>query len=152
MVSHACDSHPRNLTPRRSFVHMASVLLFEDEPLLQETLSDLLKNAGFTPVVGALDRGAATKQIKAANYDLVLTDLHMPNFNGVDVLAWVRRNRFGTPVVALTGASPNDLKRMGCDPTLYSAFLFKPADLELVLSVVGRLISDQDLSAQATRH
>jgi DNA-binding NtrC family response regulator len=131
---------------------MASVLLFEDEPSLQATLSDLLTSAGFTPVVGALDRDRATKQIKLAEYDLVLTDLQMPNFNGVDVLEWVRRHRAATPVVALTGAMPNDLKRMGCDPTLYSAFLFKPADLELVLSVVDRLVSERDLSAQPTRH
>jgi hypothetical protein len=46
----------------------------------------------------------------------------------------MHRHRSGTPVVALTGSSAGYLKSIGCDPTQYDAFLFKPTNLELVVS------------------
>jgi DNA-binding NtrC family response regulator len=100
-------------------------------------LCDMLEEAGYTPIAGELNRGAAMKQIRLATYDVVVTDLQMPNFNGVDVLDWV--SEYKKPVVALTGASTSQLKSMGCDPTRYAAFMFKPANLEQMLNVVTRL-------------
>jgi DNA-binding NtrC family response regulator len=121
---------------------MASVLLFEDEPLMLAILADVLEDAGLKAIVGAADRKGAAAQVAKADYDLVLTDMQMPNYSGVDVWEWVQRRWSGMPVVALTGASPPQLKQMGCDPRDYSAFFSKPADLELVLSTVDRLLSE----------
>ena len=131
---------------------MARVLFFEDDLTLQVVLFDLFDYAGITPIVGALDSRTATKQIRLADYDLVLTDMQMPNYSGVDVLEWVQRCCPGIPVVALTGAPPDQLKRLGCDPTQYDAFLFKPAKLEDLLNVVDRLISDREASRPPTLH
>jgi CheY-like chemotaxis protein len=122
---------------------MPTVLHFEDDRLLQVVIADLLADVGMTAIVGELDRNGAARQVHSLDYDLVLTDMQMPNFDGVDVLEWVRRQRPGTPVVALTGASPNQLIRIGCDPALFASFLFKPTDLEVLLNVIDRLLSGQ---------
>ena len=119
---------------------MPTVLYFEDDRLLQVVIADLLTDVGMTAIVGKLDRNGAARQVRSLDYDLVLTDIQMPNFDGVDVLEWVRRQRPGTPVVALTGTSPNQLMRIGCDPAQFASFLFKPADLEVLLNVIDRLL------------
>jgi CheY-like chemotaxis protein len=118
---------------------MPRVLYFEDDELLQAVITDLLTDAGVIPIVGKLDRRQAVQQLQSADYDLVLTDLQMPNFDGLDVLDWVQRQRPNTPVVALTGASHRQLIDIGCDPARFADFLFKPADLDRLLNTVGRL-------------
>jgi len=120
---------------------MPTVLHFEDDKLLQVVIADLLEDVGMTAISGELDRRGAARQVHNLDYDLVLTDMQMPNFDGVDVLEWVRRQRPGTPVVALTGASPNQLMRIGCDPAQFASLLFKPADLEVLLNVIDHLLS-----------
>jgi CheY-like chemotaxis protein len=124
-----------------SSTSMPTVLHFEDDRLLQVVIADLLEDVGMTAIVGELDRSGAARQVHSLDYDLVLTDMNMPNFDGVDVLEWVRRQRPGTPVVALTGASASQLIRIGCDPAQFASFLFKPADLEVLLNVIDHLLS-----------
>ena len=78
-----------------------SVLIVDDETGILETLSILLKNEGFTPVV-ALGGRAGLERIQALNPDIILTDVRMPNVNGIEILSAARAKDPDMPVILMT--------------------------------------------------
>jgi DNA-binding NtrC family response regulator len=78
-----------------------SVLIVDDETGILETLSILLKNEGFTPVV-ALGGKQGLERIQALNPDIVLTDVRMPNVNGLAILSAARSKDPDVPVILMT--------------------------------------------------
>jgi len=79
----------------------AHILLVEDEPGLQLTLSDRLRREGYT-VETAGDGAAGLEQAASGRFDLVLLDVMLPKKNGFDVLRDLRQRGVETPVVMLT--------------------------------------------------
>lgn len=82
---------------------MARVLVVDDDKLLALTVVGVLEEAGHTPLL-ARQGDALVTDLEHAQYELVLTDLYMPELSGWDVARWIERHRPGTPVVALSGA------------------------------------------------
>ena len=79
----------------------ARILLVEDEPGLQLTLSDRLRREGYQ--VDTAGDGALGLEKAASNaYDLVLLDVMLPRKNGFDVLRDLRQRGVETPVMMLT--------------------------------------------------
>lgn len=64
----------------------ARVLIVDDEPQDVETLSDLLKQAGFQQIVTSTDSGEAVSLYHQSHPDIVLLDLHMPEPDGLQVM------------------------------------------------------------------
>jgi PAS domain S-box-containing protein len=87
--------------------------------------------------LAALDRSASAGQ----PISLIISDLHMPEMDGFDLIAAVRRHAaFNTlPVVLLTSsASPGDQKR--CDELRIAARLLKPVKQSLLLDNIMRIM------------
>jgi PAS domain S-box-containing protein len=79
-----------------------SVLVVDDERDVRETLADMLKALGHS--VREADGGrAAVSALEAASFDLVFTDLSMPEMDGWEVAREVRRRSPRTRVVVVTG-------------------------------------------------
>jgi two-component system alkaline phosphatase synthesis response regulator PhoP len=77
------------------------ILLVEDEPGLQLTLSDRLRREGY--VVDTAGDGQTGLDKAATNeFDLVLLDVMLPRKNGFDVLRDLRQRGVETPVIMLT--------------------------------------------------
>jgi CheY-like chemotaxis protein len=86
------------------------VLLVDDDPLVRLIYRDGLARHGFE--VEAAEDGLAALKILAANKpDLVVLDLMMPKFTGVEVLRFIRSKPeiAGVPVVVLSNSYMNDL-------------------------------------------
>jgi CheY-like chemotaxis protein len=114
------------------------VLLVDDDAMVRTVLRALLVRDGYA-VVEAADGLDALKRIECGeSFDLVLTDLVMPEVNGWHILRTVRRLRPGLPVVLITGWEQSDPE--GDDAP--DAVVIKPVtDAELrdtVASVLGR--------------
>jgi CheY-like chemotaxis protein len=108
-------------------------MVIDDEAVVRLALADLLEEAGHTPVLAR--QGAQLRDdLQFQNYDVVLTDLSMPQFTGWDVVDWLKTNRPHVPVIALSGRIDKDL-----DPAWYKVFaalLTKPVnDGELIRTV-----------------
>ena len=80
---------------------MANVLVIDDESSILESLRILLRNEGFTPHVAHGGR-QGLEQIESLSPDIVLTDVRMPNVDGIEVLSAVRRQDPGIPVILMT--------------------------------------------------
>lgn len=78
------------------------VLVAEDDPGLREVLKDLLEESGYE-VLAAANGAEAIAHLREAPADIVLTDIMMPDANGVDVLRAVRERHLDTPVILMTG-------------------------------------------------
>ena len=68
---------------------MTTVLIVEDDPVTSLFLRDTLAGAGFS-VTAADDGAAALDVLKAAEFDLLLTDIKMPRMNGLELLEQVK--------------------------------------------------------------
>ena len=77
------------------------VLVAEDDPGLREVIVLGLADAGYH--VDAVDRGDdAIDQLKLYDYDVAIIDWRMPGAEGIDVVAWARRNDRPTALLMLT--------------------------------------------------
>lgn len=88
---------------------MAKILIIEDEPSLQKTLSDKLKRVGFD-IKSSLDGEEGYRLIETEKPDLVLLDLILPKLHGLKLLERIRANVgiSQTRVLILTNLSDSE--------------------------------------------
>jgi DNA-binding NtrC family response regulator len=79
----------------------ANVLIIDDESSILESLRILLRNEGFTPHTAQGGR-QGLEQIATLSPDIVLTDVRMPNVDGIEVLSAARRQDPAIPVILMT--------------------------------------------------
>ncbi|MFH0974381.1 MAG: HD domain-containing phosphohydrolase [Spirochaetota bacterium] len=78
------------------------ILLVDDEPLVRNTLSKYLERMGYL-IDTAEDGGVAIVKLGTSVFDLVLTDLKMPNVDGRELLQYMAEKFPDTPKIVLTG-------------------------------------------------
>jgi len=115
-----------------------SILVLEDEEHVRTMLVEALSGAGHR-VESAADGLTGLARFQGGAFDVVLTDLSLPECSGLDVARSVKRMRPETPVVLITGwghlLDPERLRDSGVD-----FMLVKPFRLERVLSVLGDVL------------
>lgn len=80
----------------------ARVLVVEDDPDLRELWRQVLERAGFAVETSASGRDAAPR-CRAERFDLVLTDIVMPDMDGFELLQQLARDVPTTAVIAISG-------------------------------------------------
>ncbi|MBI5050038.1 MAG: NAD(P)H-dependent oxidoreductase subunit E [Nitrospirae bacterium] len=80
----------------------ANVLVVDDEPVIVKSCERILKSEGYN-VDGALSGKEAVRKMEEKNYDLVLTDLKMPEMDGITLIRWIKRAKPSTAIVIITG-------------------------------------------------
>ena len=78
-----------------------SVLVVDDESGILDTLRILLRNEGFE-VTTAQGGKAGLEQIRSGQYDIILSDVRMPQVSGIDILNAAREQDPMTPVILMT--------------------------------------------------
>jgi len=116
------------------------VLLADDDAAAAKVLADVLRRAGFCVLV-AHSGTQALRRLCAEPFDLLITDIVMPEMDGLDLLRWLRRLQTSVPAIALSGDGPDAgalyakaALCIGADLTLP-----KPADPRTVLAAAHRL-------------
>lgn len=77
------------------------VLVIDDEPSVADALKIILEDQGFGVVVAATGRDGIEQSRRAA-FDLIITDLRLPEADGLDVIAAVREGGGNMPVLLIT--------------------------------------------------
>jgi len=86
---------------------MAHLLIVEDDDLLRDGLTDLLRQAGHA-IENCADGLAAKDVLQAQHMDAVLLDLGLPKLDGMDLLRWIRQHFETLPVMILTARDSID--------------------------------------------
>ena len=112
------------------------ILVVEDEDKLRRVIELQLTSAGFE-----VDKAAAAEEgLKVVDRaDLVLTDLKLPNMDGLEFLALIRRQNAQVPVIIMTayGSVETAVESMKAGAT---DFLLKPFSLDHLMQVVEKAL------------
>jgi CheY-like chemotaxis protein len=82
--------------------NMAKILVIDDEEQLRDLLTQMLTRSGHT-VQSAFDGVDAMRVFKQFDPDLVITDIIMPNKDGIEVITELLNASPGTPIIAISG-------------------------------------------------
>ncbi len=121
---------------------MATILLVDDEDLLREGVREILEMADHL-VIEASDGVQALEKFAVNNVDLVITDVVMPNMDGVDFVTKLREMFPDVPILTISGGSRVVSARFGLDSALLSganASLTKPFNAKQLLEKVNQLL------------
>jgi CheY-like chemotaxis protein len=89
---------------------MQRVLIVEDDAILRDFLVDTLELKGYSTAAVA-DGAAAVAYLKNESVDLVVSDVRMPEMDGVTLCLHLAQSEPGLPVVLISGAGPTDRDR-----------------------------------------
>ena len=123
---------------------MARILLVDDTQKVRESIKDALETAGFE-VDEAPDGLVAIEFLNERPYTLLITDLWMPEVDGLDLMKHLRKINPNMPVIAITGGA------IGLEPPNFSialaqswgadAVLDKPFDNDDLVDIAKDLIA-----------
>ena len=80
---------------------MNRILVIDDEDILRDAISEALQRKGYE-VVGASNGRAGVERFSGESFHAVITDLKMPEMDGMGVLEEIKRILPETPVILIT--------------------------------------------------
>jgi two-component system response regulator PilR (NtrC family) len=121
-----------------NFTEHPTVLVVDDEPDLLELVTLTLSRMNLRTRTAA-DLASARRLLRAERFELCLTDMRLPDGDGLDLVAWIQENRAAVPVAVITAhgnveSAVRALKLGAFD------FVSKPLDLGVLRKLVGSAI------------
>ena len=115
---------------------MSKIYIVEDDRSIREELSELLRNSGYEAEY-LTDFSDSKAQILAANADLILMDINIPNLNGEQLLKEIRKET-DTPVIMVTSrtSETDEVLSMSYGADDYITKPYNPTILLLRISAV----------------
>jgi len=119
------------------------ILVVDDDPASCDLVAYFLKSQGYRVAI-APDGNRALNAGMDDDIELVILDVHMPMYDGVEVLAMLRERHRMRPVkvLALTGDDSTEV-RSAMESKGIDGFLTKPVDLTSLRETVARLMAGQ---------
>ena len=114
------------------------ILLVEDDFNLAETLAEAITDQRYVVDV-ASDGESALDHIKALDYDLLLLDVMLPDFNGIDLCQKLRSQGHQMPILMITALDTVSDKIMGLDAGA-DDYIIKPVDLGELFARIRALL------------
>ena len=122
------------------------ILAVDDEPHMRRLLEISLKQAGYQPVL-ASDGREALDVIKSQAIDLVVSDLHMPGMNGLELLRTLRETNEHLPFIIVT--AQGEIKTAVEAMKLGAAdYILRPFDLETLELAITKALSVEKLTRE----
>jgi two-component system chemotaxis response regulator CheY len=118
---------------------MATILTVDDSKSIRQMVSFTLQQAGYDVIEAEDGQDALTKL--TAEVKLVLTDLNMPNMNGIELIKAIRAKaayKF-LPVIMLTTESQDGIKQQGRAAGA-TGWIVKPFNPDQLLGVVAKVL------------
>lgn len=107
------------------------ILLVDDDRRMTRTLADILTLTGYE-VIEAESGADALQKVSDSHFDCVLSDIKMPEMDGVELHRRLREMQPGLPVVLMTAYAANELISQGLEDGVAGVF-DKPLDINYLL-------------------
>ncbi len=128
---------------------MNRILIVDDEQSMRDMLAILLRKQGLE-VRSAGSRGEAADELARAAFDLVLTDVKLPDGDGLEILRHVKAASPGTAVVVMTAYGTTETavaaRKLGAE-----AYILKPFDVDELRIVVRDALANRSLREENLR-
>jgi response regulator RpfG family c-di-GMP phosphodiesterase len=127
----------------------ARILVADDEKVIREILADFLSGEGY--VVNTVEDGAAALlELKQRSYNLVISDLKMPNMNGLELIQRISEESLPVLTVIMTGFGTVETAIEAMKKGAYD-YILKPFKVEEVIHIVQRGLDRQRLQHENIR-
>jgi two-component system chemotaxis response regulator CheY len=119
---------------------MKQILTVDDSASIRQMVSFTLTKAGYV-VAEAVDGKDGLDKARRQKFDLIITDLNMPNMDGIQMIAAVRTlpGYAYTPILMLTTESQAEKKDAGRKAGA-TGWIVKPFNADQLISVVQKLV------------
>ena len=123
---------------------MSRILIVEDTRLMRDSLVDVLTDAGHDVITA--DNGAdAVTQVEAGEtFDLMITDIIMPEMDGIQAIMEIQTLQPNARIIAISGGSARMQKAQGLETARRLgavAVLEKPFEVDTLLSAVAAALA-----------
>jgi len=121
-----------------------NVLVVDDEHLIRQIISIILKSAGYK-VVEAVSGNDAFSKMTGRDFALVITDLRMPGMDGIEFIKQLRSESAyrSVPVIMLTSEF-SDFKKSEAEIAGVSEWIVKPFIRQQLLQSVRKFMGNRD--------
>ncbi|HMV70984.1 MAG TPA: sigma-54 dependent transcriptional regulator [Pseudomonadales bacterium] len=116
----------------------AAILIVDDEPDIRELLAMTIRRMGFDAYC-AENLDSAQRMLERRRFDFCLTDMKLPDGNGLQFIEHVQQHHEGLPVAVITAFGSIDLAIESMKAGAFD-FLSKPIDLERLRVLVGNAL------------
>lgn len=117
-----------------------TALVVDDSPTMRQMVAFTLVNASFT-VIEAVNGKDAVAKVAGKKVDLVVTDLNMPEMDGITLIKELRKTpdfRY-TPILMLTTESAIEKKRQGKEAGA-TGWIVKPFNPDVLLKTIAKVL------------
>jgi DNA-binding NtrC family response regulator len=120
------------------------IMVVDDDAGIRRSLHVLLSRAGYE-VLQAADGLEAIRLWRNGGADLVITDLHMPNKDGIQTILELLTHTPGTPIIAMSGGGQTKRLDLLGNVTLLGSVhtIEKPFTLTEMMTMVSRALGQQ---------
>ena len=119
------------------------ILIVDDDQMMCQMLEDDLKRHGFHPT-SYLSAEKALDALKTESFDVLLTDMNLPDMNGIELCERVATNRPDIPVIVITAFGSMETAIAAIRAGAYD-FVTKPIDTEFLVLVLDRAVNHHGL-------
>jgi two-component system, chemotaxis family, chemotaxis protein CheY len=118
----------------------AHILTVDDSPSVRLTTNVALTSAGYL-VTEAVDGLDALNKAKTTDFDLIITDLNMPNMDGLEMIEALRRSpdHAGVPIIFLSTESDGQMKDRARAAGA-TGWMTKPFNVEQLIKITRKVL------------
>ncbi len=130
---------------------MTAILLVDDSATVRQILANTLKPKGYN-IVGAIDGYDALTKAQKQNFDLIITDLNMPNKNGLEMVTALRKMEKyeNTPIIMITTESDASKKKKGKHAGV-NVWIVKPFKPDKFIDTIKELLEKTTKTASTKK-
>lgn len=128
---------------------MASILIVEDDLTYATMMQTWLRKKGFTVERASSVSAAARAVTDSTGFDLILSDLRLPDHDGLFLLNWLRKKNMQTPFIVMTSYAEVQnavlaMKSGACD------YIAKPVQPDILLQKINDALDSHNADAAST--
>src|SRR6266542_4095172 len=118
---------------------MSTLLLIEDEHIFRDMLYEVMCPKYECHTADRAEQ--AFEYLELEDYDVVITDVHMPGLGGIEVLKRIREIHPNTPVIIISGTETEkeeSLLEMGAFAFIHKPFQLEEVETTIVLAIAAK--------------